>query len=327
MRKVLYDCELPIPGDRMFEAKSNGTVQQIEKLRQMLKHYGNPTDLKKFLLPDGPDGLVWDSTTEKYSYKSREDNGSMRVLDEDTESRDDYASRDAWAQSMVFKKVRGDSSGWPTLGRRKYIDFENDIMVDQYKWMRVISDGQGNDNLRPTTSVGRILVNKSIMVYFYSIIAAQTSYGGWSEATRGLIQESFAKNVNSFTTNQPRFESRNLNDYYKFAKLNSRTIANFSLGDCYLLLPRDMQLKQTEKSKKVYNVDKKEVKKIVKKSVRDGLSDGVSVNSFKPKGHNVEKVVIEDKHVPIKREFISKETGIELVMAAVGVGAAYLFLR
>lgn len=136
--------------------------------------------------------------------------------------------------------------------------------------MRVISDPQNSSLFRPSTPLGRILVNKSIMVYFYSVVAAQSSYGGWSKATRGLIRESFAKNVNSFTTNEPNFESKNLNDYYKFAKLNSKTDANFSLGESYLLIPRDMRLKQTEVSKEIYET-----------KVKKGGDDGVSTDLLK----------------------------------------------
>ena len=190
------------------------------------------------------------------------------------------------------------------------------MVIDQYKWMKVIADpssfhgGSTEDVLRPTTPVGRLLVNKSLMVYFYCVIAAQSSYSGWSESTRGLIEESFAKNVNSFTTNEPRFESKDLNDYYKFAKLNSKTEATFSLGKGYLLLPRDMKLKQTEVSKKIYKT-KTDI-------------EGVSTDIVKPKNHNQDTTtpMIDKptKHVPIKKTTTktNPSNGLQMILFATG---------
>lgn len=326
VRKLLYDCELPLPGDRAFDAKSNGTVQQIEKLRQMLKHYGNPTKLKNFLLPDGPDGLFWDKKKEKYYFIDNK-TGEKVVLVQEPTSYTDYTWKDDGIFSALAESARKTfhkgTTKYHLTGKRKYPNFEKRMKIDQYKWMKVIDDGMGNGLMRPMTSTGAVLINKSLMVYFYCIIASQSAYGGWSEATRGLIEESFAKNVNSFTTNEPRFESKDLNDYYKFAKLNSTTTADFSLGEGILLIPRDMRLKQTDTSKKVYKT-----KESVDKPTVKPVSKGVSTVIVKPKKHNVDAPKpTTTKHVPLKIKVKGDNNSYtELTLFAVGV-ASFLIYR
>ena len=128
VRKVLYECELPLPGDRTFDAKSNGTVQQIDKSRQMLTHYRNPKDLKKLLLPDGPDGLFWDSKKSMYYYKSIKDGGKKRYLDRKEITYNDYTSKSDGIFAPLAESARHTFGvkDYKTKknGTRRYPDFE-----------------------------------------------------------------------------------------------------------------------------------------------------------------------------------------------------------
>ena len=341
VRKLLYECGLPTPGDRDFDAKSNGNDQQREKLRQMLKHYGDPDDLTDFLYPDSPDGLFWNSKEKKYYFIDNK-SGKKVLLKQQIMPYTDYTFKDdgifAGLAESARKTFHTGTTKYHYVGQRKYPDFESRMTIDQYKWMKLISDssgdfgsGGGADILRPMTTVGKILINKSLMVYFYCVIVAQSAYGGWSEETRGLIEESFAKNVNSFTTNEPRFETKNLNDYYKYAKLNSTTDANFSLGKGILLIPRDMRLKQTTTSKKVYETKESKNREVSNgdKFVDAGkqVEKGVNTSLLKPKNHN-QPASEKTRHVPLKKsddDDKSKTTNVELWLFLTGITAFYLY--
>lgn len=257
VKKLLYKCDIPYPGTSGFKGVWNGS--SVEPLRQLLRLYA--PELSSYddeflihkgdagqsgLLGDGPDGLKWDADKNYYYYKSKS-KGKWVLLDELSESYKDYTSSSDGIFKALAESARHTFNTYDTkyhnIGHQRYPDFEKDIDVDQYKWKTLIPDGVTYDgvwkDMKLTKSTGVLLVKKSLFVFFYSIVTAQS--GG----DKDLTSESFMKNVNSFIEHDENLEQHDLLYYYELAK----THTNFSNRDKISLdydlplLPKDLSIK------------------------------------------------------------------------------------
>ena len=261
----------------------------------MIRSYGGDhVNHRDFVLGKGPEGLRWDHVYGLYTFINGSEVYGVKKL-----------VTVGGPYSYATQNERGGYNY--KMGYANTINgLVNNRKMDQNKWMRLVRDNGG-----AISATGAVLINKSIMVYYYCVITAQASFGGYSVAMKGLIEESFAKNVNSFTTNQPRFESKDLNTYYRYAKLHSFVSANKSIDDKLLLISSDMKLKQTESNKKVYDTGKKD-------SV-DGVDAATIV---KPAKKAVKPV--EPSHVPIE-PVVTDNTINYVELSVLAVVSAYTF--
>lgn len=79
------------------------------------------------------------------------------------------------------------------------------------EWNQVIND----KSRRKKTDIGKLLINKSLMVYVYSIYVALTSPHG---ENKQIIREQFHGTVNAFIHDEKQMATRDMIDYYTKAK-------------------------------------------------------------------------------------------------------------
>lgn len=182
---TMYITETPIPGDlslKVFDESVN------EKLWMSYLHeLGQPSNGGFYVNDEGPLGIYWAEKKQNIYYKTKKNprvyltERYHEIKSMDYKNRSFYALKQ-WINSWAYAHQIFVARHWLT-DTPGYKNMKNEMIIDNNEWNKIIPDKH-----MYLPDAGKLLFNKSLMVYTYSIYAALSSpHGGNVE----IIREQF----------------------------------------------------------------------------------------------------------------------------------------
>lgn len=242
---TMYITQTPIPGDIInFKVCDQDTDEKL--WRNYFHELGVSSDGASYARePEnsresvGLVGLYWDSKQENCYWLDKTQNKKRIYFNESHMDIKSYRWADYVKKRLSgvntraakwFNKIYPDKEHllgdkWLTM-TYSYNKMKQNMHFANNEWNAIINDKSGR-----LTSLGKLLINKSLMVYTYSMYAALSSPHGGNVQ---IIRQQFIKTVNAFIHDEKNMASRDLIKYYDIALSSLSSRGDFEYADGYL---------------------------------------------------------------------------------------------